>query len=177
MDEKEDGEEVIMAGLVVSIKEITTRNGDRMAFIGFEDKEGRTEVVVFPDVYREHHLIFAMDEPILIRGTVATDASNDSKKILANEAATLYEGLKKKAYKVVVKIPDSVQVSTLAMLKELTQNHPGELPLVIKVVNHNYEVTIDTGSYVDNAFVSEVSKINGVKTILQEVTNGKAVAV
>ncbi len=176
LEGKEDGDEVILAGLVVSIREITTKNGDRMAFIGFEDKEGRTEIIAFPDVYREHHILFAMDEPILVKGTVTTDTANDHKKIIANEVATLYEGLKERSYRVVVKIPDSADEKEIELIKELALQYPGEMPLFLKVINSHYEVTIDTGKTVSNAFLRALPKEGRIKTALQEVDNGKAVA-
>ncbi len=174
LEEKEDGEEVILAGMVVSIKEITTRNGDRMAFVNFEDREARTEVVVFPDVYKDTVFVFASDEPILIRGTVTTDAGNDSKKILALEAARLEEGLKQRERMCVLSIEDTVSPEYLELLKGWQK---GNIPLLIKVRNGEYEVIIDTKAKVDNALVSRLKDVPGFEVDLVEVGNGKAVGV
>ncbi len=180
LEEKEDGEEVILAGLVVSIKEITTRNGDRMAFVNFEDKEGRVELVVFPDVYREVGLVFAYDEPILVRGTVTTDVANDSKKVLVTDAARLQEGFKEKLYEksfaCYVVVDSYVPKEVLETIRNEAIRSKGDAPLLIKVTNGEYEVIIDTHRKVGFDFASRI-RFNSVKVIMQEVTNGKAAGV
>ena len=39
---------VSVAGMITEVKNLTTKKGDSMAVIGFEDLEGSIEVVVFP---------------------------------------------------------------------------------------------------------------------------------
>ena len=43
---------VSVAGMITEVKNITTKKGDSMAVIGFEDLEGSIEVVVFPETYK-----------------------------------------------------------------------------------------------------------------------------
>ena len=44
--------EVFVAGMITEVKNLTTKKGDPMAVIGFEDLEGSVEVVVFPEAYK-----------------------------------------------------------------------------------------------------------------------------
>ena len=44
--------EVFVAGMITEVKNLTTKKGDPMAVIGFEDLEGLVEVVVFPEAYK-----------------------------------------------------------------------------------------------------------------------------
>ena len=63
-----DGGEVSVGGFVASRRETQTKKGDRMAFLTLEDVEGRVDVIVFPDVYREGALLLHEEEPIVVQG-------------------------------------------------------------------------------------------------------------
>jgi DNA polymerase-3 subunit alpha len=63
-----DGSEVSVGGFVASRRETQTKRGDRMAFLTLEDVEGRVDVIVFPDVYREGGLFLHDEEPIIVQG-------------------------------------------------------------------------------------------------------------
>jgi DNA polymerase-3 subunit alpha len=66
--EMRDGEEVSVGGFVASRRETQTKKGERMAFLTLEDEQGRVDVIVFPDVYREGALFFHEEEPIVVVG-------------------------------------------------------------------------------------------------------------
>jgi len=51
--EMPDGEFVRVGGIITTVKEIVTKKGDAMAFVGFEDLTGRTELLVFPRSFAE----------------------------------------------------------------------------------------------------------------------------
>jgi DNA polymerase-3 subunit alpha len=63
-----DGSEVSVGGFVASRRETQTKKGDRMAFLTLEDVQGRVDVIVFPDVYRECGLFLHDEDPIIVRG-------------------------------------------------------------------------------------------------------------
>ncbi len=175
LDSKEEGEEAIVAGMVVSIKEITTRGGERMAFVNLEDREGRIEVVVFPDVYKESDIILAMGEPVIVRGTISVDVGNDTKKILAQEVALLRDGLIHKDYDCLLFVEDTIDTSVIKQIKELALGCPGDMRLIFKVYNGVFEVVIDSGLSVSHDFVNEVKRnFNEIKVRLVEVKNGEA---
>jgi DNA polymerase-3 subunit alpha len=66
---EQTGQEIVLCGILKKKKEITTKNGDRMAFINIEDADSHAEIVLFPKLYAvcsnflESHSIF------IIRGT------------------------------------------------------------------------------------------------------------
>ena len=84
---KGDRETVTIAGIVGSIREITTKRKDTMAYVAFEDLKGSANVIFFPDVYRQSYDLLHGDEPLLIKGTL--DIAEDSAKVLAEEVMLL----------------------------------------------------------------------------------------
>ncbi len=63
-----DGSEVRICGIVTSLKEITTKKGDRMGFVTLEDLSGSLEVTVFSDIYTTTVNLLKSDDPLMITG-------------------------------------------------------------------------------------------------------------
>ena len=63
-----DGNDVSVGGFIASRRETQTKKGDRMAFLTLEDVQGRVDIIVFPDVYREGALFLREEEPIVVQG-------------------------------------------------------------------------------------------------------------
>ena len=48
----ESGAEVLLGGILTTIKNLKTKKGDRMAVIQLEDLTGSVEAVIFPDPFQ-----------------------------------------------------------------------------------------------------------------------------
>ncbi|PID83101.1 DNA polymerase III subunit alpha [Candidatus Campbellbacteria bacterium] len=60
----------VLAGVVEEIKEITTKKGDRMAFLKISDFSDSIEVVVFPKVYKEISDILHLNDIYAFKGKI-----------------------------------------------------------------------------------------------------------
>ncbi len=67
-----DGKSVAVGGLITDIREITTKNGAKMAFAKIEDKTGELELIVFPRTYAESPELWQLDKVILVNGKINT---------------------------------------------------------------------------------------------------------
>ena len=144
-----EGEEVILGGMVATFKEIATKKeGKRMAFVQLEDREGHAEVVIFPDLYTQVGMLLLLDEPIVVRGRVTTDAQGEDKKVTAQEVMLLRDALKdpprissppknnRKKHWVLVEMPlDSLEEEVIDHLWEVAKAHSGEAHLVLRFVS------------------------------------------
>ncbi|MCA9325325.1 DNA polymerase III subunit alpha, partial [Candidatus Saccharibacteria bacterium] len=85
-----DGKSVVIGGSVVDVREITTKNGQKMAFVKLEDRFGETEAVLFPGSYQQTVGIWERDKVVLIQGKVSTKgrdgSTTDEVKILVDDA-------------------------------------------------------------------------------------------
>lgn len=102
-----DGRAVSVGGAVVDIREITTRNGQKMAFVKIEDQFSEAEIILFPNSYQQTVGLWERDRVVLVRGKVnARDRDgnrSDEIKIMADDAreitvqqATAYQATGKK---------------------------------------------------------------------------------
>ncbi|MCB0204155.1 MAG: DNA polymerase III subunit alpha [Anaerolineae bacterium] len=68
VDETYAGKNVVLAGNVVRMNEITTKKGAKMAFVTLEDLQGQCDVVVFPKVWEATSDTWQVDKIVLVRG-------------------------------------------------------------------------------------------------------------
>jgi DNA polymerase-3 subunit alpha len=66
-----DGRRVEIGGMVASLKEITTKNGQVMAFATVEDLSGSIEVIIFPGIYKDNKDHFRQDNVVLVGGKLS----------------------------------------------------------------------------------------------------------
>lgn len=66
-----DGRAVIIGGAIIDMREITTKNGQKMAFIKLEDQGGGLELILFPNAYQQTTGLWERDRVVLVRGKVS----------------------------------------------------------------------------------------------------------
>lgn len=66
-----DNKAVVVGGAIVDVREITTKNGQKMAFVKLEDKTGEIEAILFPGAFQQTLGLWERDRVVLIRGKVS----------------------------------------------------------------------------------------------------------
>jgi DNA polymerase III subunit alpha len=92
-------DDVAIVGVVNACKEITTKKGDRMAYLTLEDTKGIIEVVVFPELYGRSVSMTQSDKPLLVTGTLEK-AEEGAPKIRA-KAITFFDDIIRQRERVV----------------------------------------------------------------------------
>lgn len=127
LGEKADKSEVSVGGIITELKEITTKKGDRMAFLRLEDLTGSVEVVVFSDLYKEVRELISSDAPLVITGRL--DKEEDEVKLVASDLAPVDDArnLKKvKSRDTHISIPASeLDTAKLGELRDVLKASPG----------------------------------------------------
>jgi hypothetical protein len=72
LDERFDGKNVLLVGMIASVRTINTKKGDQMAFVQLEDMGGQGEVVVFPRTYAEVKEMLLPDSIVMVKGKAQT---------------------------------------------------------------------------------------------------------
>jgi len=146
-------------GAVVDVREITTKNGQKMAFAKITDEKDEREVVIFPSIYQQTLGLWERDRVLLIKGKINCKDKNgeetDDAKIMADEAreitleqAQAYQATGKKttapkvkaptakspvAQRLYIRITDSSDQTLLAGLKKITDENAGDCEVVLVV--------------------------------------------
>ncbi|MDQ7784733.1 MAG: DNA polymerase III subunit alpha [Desulfomonilaceae bacterium] len=138
--------QVRIAGLVKQMREITTRRGDRMAFVELEDLTGTIEVTVFSDLYLTHRELLQSPEPLMITGT--KEGEHETPKVRAGEIHLLEHSPRYFSRSLLIRIsalgadPDRIRD-----LKRILTRYKGRTPVKLHVIIPNRcETVINLGS-------------------------------
>lgn len=67
-----DGKTVQVGGSVMEFKEITTKNGQKMAFVKIADLKGELELILFPNAFQRTIGIWNRDNVVIVSGKIST---------------------------------------------------------------------------------------------------------
>lgn len=85
-----DGKSVQIGGSVVESREITTKNGQKMAFIKIADLGAEVELILFPNAYQKTIGIWTRDNIVTVSGKISTKDregnAGDEIKVLVEDA-------------------------------------------------------------------------------------------
>lgn len=85
-----DGKQVTVGGAINDVREITTKNGQRMAFVRMEDQTGEIELVIFPNSFQQTLGLWQRDNVLLVRGKVSAKGRDgemgDEAKVMVDDA-------------------------------------------------------------------------------------------
>lgn len=138
-----DGKLLKVGGSINQIREITTRNGSKMAFVKLADLAGETELIVFPKTYVQTADIWIQDNVIIVKAKVDF-SRNDELKLLVEEVQLIGEDeiknfdktkepineeqLKQRLY---IRMEDSGNQPQLLTLKEKLDGYAGDTEVVL----------------------------------------------
>ncbi|MGA2026829.1 MAG: DNA polymerase III subunit alpha [Syntrophobacteraceae bacterium] len=141
--DKREGAEVVLCGLFSIIKEITTKRGDRMAFLNLEDRQGTIEVVAFAEPFTQARGLIAGDEPLALWARVQHDEK--STKLIANRILSMQEAGLQAVDSVHITLDAAgMDSDSFGRLRHLLMTHPGECRAVLHLaVKDKGEAVLD----------------------------------
>ena len=148
-DKKKD-DSVSLIGLITEVKEITTKNGQKMAFMKLEDLNSSIECVIFPAIYKELAGKLKVDEIVNVQAKVSERGSGDSKEksliidsLKEAEELPIMKGpgamaMNVKEEKLYINFPNLEDSKKLIKLKKLVEGNPGNTKVIL-VIGENKE--------------------------------------
>ena len=133
-----DGKAVSVGGAVIEMREITTKKGQKMAFVKLADASTEFEVILFPSVYQQTIGIWERDRIILVKGKVnAKDRDGNLTteiKVLADDAReiTMEQAA---AYQATGKKRKTPKPTKKVALKGAQQPQPVEAKVYVRIEN------------------------------------------
>jgi len=124
LSEAADGKEVKLCGIVTTVKTLTTKKGDRMAYVQIEDPQGLVEVIAFPDLYRTAGPLLTPDSLVQVTGTV--DRAETGTRLKGTRIESLTELQARTVTKVNLRVGETAETgSRLVQLQTVLRRHPG----------------------------------------------------
>ena len=130
-----DGKEAKLCGIVSTVKVMTTKKGDRMAYFTLEDLHGLVEVIAFPDLFRTAGELIEPERVIRVTGTL--DRAEKGKRLKGTRIESLTDLQVRTVTRVSIRVPaqgDTDLARRLTELRSILERHPG--PAAITLTLH-----------------------------------------
>lgn len=145
LGQRREREMVTIAGIVSGVQKITTKSGEPMLFLRFEDLQAAVEVLVFPKVLRGAEDLWRQDALLQIKGRIST--KEGVVKVIADSASTLVpqhsvQGTRQLDQNdpsepaLVVRVEDGVNHETLEHLKDTFTRFPGATRIILELATN-----------------------------------------
>jgi DNA polymerase-3 subunit alpha len=174
--DKADGIQIMLCGLNADLKEITTRKGERMAFLALEDRKGTVEVVIFADNYQSSSHLLDGDDPLLVVGTVQQEEKGV--KVIAQRVLSLLDAKEHLTQAIHIKLPlEKVSKENLEDLRSILERHKGDCKAYVHLcTDPRCEAVIRLGDKFkvkpDRRLIDEVNRYFGGEVVSAIVPNG-----
>ncbi len=124
---------VIIAGLIVAMRSMNNRRGERMAFMTVDDRSGRIELAVFSDVYQRYRDQLAKDKLIVVEGEVSMDEYSGGYRMSARRLFDLEHAREHFAKRLVIGVAAAQAANgfTNALAQVLRPFREGFCPVVL----------------------------------------------
>jgi len=132
LEKRRDGEIVTVGGIVASLRTMTTKKGDPMAFVGIEDVTGAVEVVAFNSTYSAAREMLVADAVLVVKGRVDQKGMGETKLVALEIAA--FEATPEKRE---VRLKVDARIASAGVVRELAtlvKDFPGEAPVYLDLV-------------------------------------------
>jgi DNA polymerase-3 subunit alpha len=165
-----DGARVVLCGLIGAVREINTKNGDRMAFATLEDMDGAIELTIFPETFRQSAAHLKSGVPLLVRGKA--EGSPGARKLLAEDLRPLGEATPAPPPPARCHVRlGPAGAEGLRALRALCEEHAGPVPVFVHLLVDGVDVVVRSRSVAvrpSSAFVAAVEGLLGGRSVRLE---------
>ena len=143
LERRRDGEVLTIAGIVSTLKQLTTKKGDLMVFARLDDLTGNAEVVVFNSVYAASRELLEADRILVVKGRVDHKQEGET-KLIAIEVSEFE--VTRPAEEVRLKVDARrAPAGIVRDLSHVVKDFPGDAKVVLAVETSDGMKTLELG--------------------------------
>ncbi|KNC06285.1 DNA polymerase III subunit alpha [Pseudomonas coleopterorum] len=146
IDLKPSRETQTVAGMVIALRVMKNKKGDKMGFITLDDRSARIEASLFADAFMSAQSLLQTDAMVVVEGEVSNDDFSGGlrlrvKRVMSMEDArtNLAESLRLKVH------ADGLGGDRLGWLGELCRQHRGACPITMEYTSNDAKATLQFG--------------------------------
>ena len=136
---------ILMSGLVIAIRTMQTKKGDRMAFITLDDNTGRIEIAVFPESYQEYRHLLIKDSLLIVSGDVSVDDYSGGFRVGAQAIYDLDTARKTFARCLLLRLNQQPEDFSERLKKTLTPFLAGDCPVFLEYLKSDKKAMLNLG--------------------------------
>ena len=160
---RRNGEEITVAGIVVAMRSMRSRKGERWGILTLQDMTGVLEILAFPESFARLEGVFKSNAPLVLKGRVNVEEAGT--RLAVMDARRLEDMGQRPPSVMHVRVNiDEVDAAILDELKELFANKPGPCAVAFDLFSPEGAVaTLQADQRVrpDEELVREVCRLCG----------------
>ncbi|HTV60499.1 MAG TPA: DNA polymerase III subunit alpha [Verrucomicrobiae bacterium] len=164
---RRNGEDLIVAGIIVQARPMRSRRGARWSILTLQDRTGVAEALVFPEAFQKLEPILKSATPLLVKARVAVE--DVGTRLIVSDARVLDQVAERPPSVLRVRLQcASLDAAMIDRLHELISARPGRCRLAFELVKEDgSEATLDTGSGVrlDKELLDGVRELCGSDSV------------
>ncbi|MCE5980443.1 DNA polymerase III subunit alpha [Pseudomonas sp. LF19] len=135
-----------VAGMIIALRVMKNKKGDKMGFVTLDDRSGRIEASLFADAFMANQALLQTDAMVVVEGEVSNDDFSGGlrlrvKRVMSMEDArtNLAESLRLKVH------TDALKGDRLNWLGELFKRHRGACPITMEYTGSDAKAMLQFG--------------------------------
>ncbi|HTX16697.1 MAG TPA: OB-fold nucleic acid binding domain-containing protein, partial [Candidatus Baltobacteraceae bacterium] len=175
---RRNGEEIVVAGIIVQARPMRSRRGAKWAILTLQDRTGVIEALAFPEAFQKLEPILKTATPLLVKGRVAVE--DVGTRVIVSDARPIERMIEQSTAKAAngtngvnggapsllrVRVElAALEASALDRLQQLFSSHPGRCKVAFELVTDDgSEATLEASSAVqaDGELLERVREICG----------------
>ena len=167
MEACRNGQDIVLAGIIVQSRPMRSRRGARWAILTLQDRTGVIEALVFPEAFQKLEPILKAATPLLVKGRVAVE--DVGTRVMVSDARRMDQVTDPPPSLLRVRLDlREVDPHAIDRLQRLFTSRPGRCRVTFELVNDDgSEATLEASSAVraDQELVERVREICGSDSV------------
>jgi DNA polymerase-3 subunit alpha len=167
LEGERNGDDVVVAGIIVASRPMRSKKGARWAIYTLQDRTGVVELLVFPEAYARLELTLKTAAPLVIKGRISVEEVGT--RVVGSDARPLDQMTERPPSVLRVRVDlSATDTGTLDRLQKLFASHPGRCRVAFELVNPDGSVaTLESqrGVQPDRDLVDAVREICGLDAV------------
>ncbi|MNZ69633.1 DNA polymerase III subunit alpha [compost metagenome] len=135
-----------VAGLIVNLRVMKNKRGDKMGFVTLDDRSGRIEASLFAEAFAANQSLLQTDALVVIEGEVSQDDFSGGLRLRAKRVMGLEEARTALAESLRVKVQaDALKGDRLRWLADLCGRHRGNCPVTVDYTGNEARALLQFG--------------------------------
>ena len=146
VDLKPSRDSQTVAGLIVNLRVMKNKKGDKMGFITLDDRSGRIEASLFAEAFASNQALLQSDALVVVEGEVSNDDFSGGMRLRAKRVMSLEEARTGLAESLRLRLQTAaLKGDGLRRLGELCRRHPGVCPITLEYTGADAKALLQFG--------------------------------
>jgi len=133
IDLKPSRESQTIAGMIIALRVMKNKKGDKMGFVTLDDRSGRIEASLFADSFMAAQSLLQNDAMVVVEGEVSNDDFSGGLRLRVKQVMTMEDARTRLAESLRLKVAhDALKGDRLNWLGELITRHRGGCPITLE---------------------------------------------